>query len=308
MRNSPTIQGFRTVFRLPSLWLAEIAWRWSFGIGALLLVLLAGFEFLGSVPLSKAGRALASAKNPLLAALAVADALQGSGGRLLLLAAVLLVGLPTLWIFAAALGRTATANALVAKGESDRSRSGFGAELGLSFLRTALALAALAAFIGSALLAYRTAGPTNEALVAFLCIAAAVACVWGMLNWILVLAAIFPALSGSHTVGAIATAMRLFRRRVGQFFATTTWFGLAHVAVFIVALFVAAHPAAMLGASPRRAAALLIAIAFGYAATIDFLCIARLAAYVAIAEDDRGAADAIEPAPIIDAPSAVPLG
>ena len=33
-QRSPTLEGFQTMFRLPSLGLAEIAWRWSFGLAA----------------------------------------------------------------------------------------------------------------------------------------------------------------------------------------------------------------------------------------------------------------------------------
>src|ERR1700681_1061400 len=34
-RRSPTLEGFQVMFRLPVLGLAEIAWRWSFGLGAM---------------------------------------------------------------------------------------------------------------------------------------------------------------------------------------------------------------------------------------------------------------------------------
>ncbi len=312
VRSSPTIQGLRAIFRAPSLWLAEIAWRWSFWIATLLLLALAAFEFLGSVPLSKAGQALVSTKNALMIALGVIEAFQGTGPRLIRLAAVLLIALPVLWMFAAAVGRTATVNVLVARSEGERRRRVFRTVLGLSFLRSVAALAALAGFVGAAVFAFRAAGPTNEALLGFLGAAAVVAWIWGMLNWILVLASIFPPLSGASTMSAIAEAAALFRRQLGRLLAINTGFALAHAALFVIAVFLAVTPASTFGASPRTAVAALIVIVFAYAAVIDFLYIARLAAYVAVADEPSSqvlapalSSGAPEPAPASSPPAPV---
>ena len=49
---SPTLEGFRTVFRRPSLPLAEVMWRWSFGAAACVLLGFGFLEYLDTLPVS----------------------------------------------------------------------------------------------------------------------------------------------------------------------------------------------------------------------------------------------------------------
>src|SRR5262245_52973523 len=117
---SPTLEGFRTVFRKPSVSLAEISWRWSFGAAAFLLCSSAMVEYLDSLPVSGRNLLLLRSAHPALISHALSQILRGSGARLVLAASLLLIALTLLWIFAASIGRVATLNALT---ESIRKRA-----------------------------------------------------------------------------------------------------------------------------------------------------------------------------------------
>jgi hypothetical protein len=314
MGKSPTSEGLRMVWRTPSLWMAEVAWRWCFGAGSLLLGALSATEFLRSLKFSAADMLFLRSKNPMLVSMAVTNVLEGSGARLLRVAAVLLPGMAILWTFAAALGRTATLKVILqesAEGGGEPGRvSRFRGVLGTSFLRAAAALAAVVGFFGAAIIAGRVAGGNPGAAIAvFLCAGVVVALTWSAVNWVLSLAAIFPARDGSDSMTAVAQAVELFRRHPGRFFATSTWFGLMHSGIFLIASFVAVFPAAALGKATTAAILALAVITLLYFACVDALYIARLAAYVAIAEDDRRAGIAVEPESVPETPMpAIPAG
>ena len=51
---SPTLEGFRAIFRRPSLGLAEIAWRWSIGFAVSLLLIFSVLTYLNTLPVTAA--------------------------------------------------------------------------------------------------------------------------------------------------------------------------------------------------------------------------------------------------------------
>jgi len=51
---SPTREGFRAIWRQPALSLAEVAWRWSFGAAAGVLLSVGLLEYLDSLPVAGA--------------------------------------------------------------------------------------------------------------------------------------------------------------------------------------------------------------------------------------------------------------
>ena len=79
---SPTIEGFRCVLRMPSLPLAEVAWRWSFGAAASVLIGLGVFEYLDTLPVSPGDLLMLRTGHPLLVANALSHIARGSGLRL----------------------------------------------------------------------------------------------------------------------------------------------------------------------------------------------------------------------------------
>lgn len=311
---SATQEGFRTLFRRPSLGFAEIAWRWSFGAAAGLLVTLFCFEYLDTLPVTRGDLLLLRSRQPVLISQAIGNIVRGSGGRLVQAFFVLAVTLAAGWIIVAALGRAATLKGLLShfreNDESHGPRAAWRIDplLGLNFLRAAATLAAIfGSFAAFALFDHAsTPDETGMAFQLVMIISALVWLVWSMMNWFLSLAAVFVVANGRDTFGAIADAVEFFGRRSGPVFAVGTSFGLAHAAVFLVVSIAAAFPLGLAGVLPgRMVAAGLVAMTFLYFALADFLYIGRLAAYVAILElpaepSFQSSAPSIQPSSTID--------
>jgi hypothetical protein len=293
--HSPTLEGFRAIFRRPSLGFAEIAWRWSFGAAAGLLVTLSCFEYLDTLLVTRRDLLLLRTRQPFLISHAVGNIVRGSGGRLVEAFLVLALALVVGWIIVAALARAATINALLAhfreKSESSAQSTGWRLDplLGLNFLRAAVGLAAvvgfLAAFVVGGMASSQDEAAPDASFLIVLIIAGLVWLAWSVVNWLLSLAAIFVVSGGRDTFGAIADAVDFLRRRSGPVFAVGTSFGLAHTAAFVVASIAAAIPLGLVTVLPGRIVlAGLAVITLLYFAVADFLYMGRLAAYVAILE------------------------
>jgi hypothetical protein len=305
---SPTTEGFRTIFRRPSLSLAEISWRWSFGAAASMLATFALLEYLDSLPVSNRDLFLLRSGAPSFIGRALAHILRGTGFRFLLAAFVAGIGLALIWIVIASLGRAATLPSLL---ESIRARSrlvareNVVAELeqpvsttpshpvrslaGLHFLRVLVFGFAVFAIAGAAMAASLlspTADPhPGVAFLAFTLLAALVIFIVSALNWLLSLAALFVVRDGQDSFGAISSAMDLCRDRLGAVFAVGSWFGLAHLTFFMIASSVVGFPLSLLGIVPPGYALLgVLLVTLLYLAIADSLYIGRLAGYAAILE------------------------
>jgi hypothetical protein len=295
---SPTLEGFRAIFSRPSFGLAEIAWRWSFGAAAGLLLALSFFEYLDTLPVSKGDLLLLRTSQPVLISRAVLHIFHGSSFRVVEAAVLLALTLGTAWIVIASLARAATLKALLAffreSGVSslalnERKSSRLRPLFALNFFRLGAALTAAVGCIAAILLGATVSQPDDpapgSALLITLTVTMLVWFAWSTLNWFLSLASIFVVADGEDTFGAIAAAVNLCRTRAGSIFAAGTWFGLAHLTAFAVATSLAAFPlafAAILPASAILAGVLLVTLL--YFAITDFLYAGRLAAYVAILE------------------------
>jgi hypothetical protein len=300
-RLSPTLAGFRAAFRRPALTFAEIAWRWSVGATALAMLGFAGFEYLGSLPVTGRQALMLRSRQPLLAGRALAHILGGSLPRLTLAALVGGIGLVGLWVFAAALGRLATVRglldyfaALLPEHVAHRDSGGsplrpLRSLINLNLLRAAVVLASLAALQGTAILA-GFASPEADprpglAFLIFLPLAGFISCAGLGLNWLLSLAGVFAVSDGADTMGALSAAGTLCRERSGAVAAVGTWAGLAHLTLFFMATTVASFSLALLRfASGRLILAWICIVALAYFAVADWLYMARLAGYVCISE------------------------
>ena len=80
-RRSPTLEGFHILFRLPSLTLAEIAWRWSFGLAVVALLVISFREYLSTLPVTAAEMLMLRTRQPALILQAIARILQGARPR-----------------------------------------------------------------------------------------------------------------------------------------------------------------------------------------------------------------------------------
>jgi hypothetical protein len=298
---SPTLEGFRTIFRRPSFGFAEISWRWSFGAACCVLFTFSFFEYLDTLPVTRLDQLLLKTRQPTLVSQAFSHIFQGSGLRALQTMVVLAAGLALGWIVVAAIARAATLRALLThfreqtdalSSASAQPRAGAGnwrlsPLLGLNFFRTGVTLAAtvgcVAAFLLSAIVS--PARSPGTGFLIFLCTAMLVWLAWSVLNWFLSLASVFVVADGRDTFGAISAAVRLCRDRAGSVFAAGTWFGLAHVVAFVIATSLVVFPLGLAGVVPRGV--ILTGVLFVtllYFAVADFLYMGRLAAYVAIIE------------------------
>jgi hypothetical protein len=297
---SPVNQGFRAVFREPAIVLAEIAWRWSFGLAAWALVVASLCAYLDSLP---AGNLTLDTNNRWLVVAAVARVLHESH-RLLAAMAIVVPAIFLLWIAAATMGRAATLKALLGRD----ARIALAPQLGLNFLRAAVTLAALIAYLGAAIIAGRAAAGADDVqpgvfLLVFIALAAVVVLVRSCLNWFLSLAAISAAREGQDTFTAIAAAVGLFRRQTGSFVAAAAIFGTLHAVLFAFYTVIGLLILSLAGRVPPVLTLLLLAATtLAYFAAVDFVNIARLAAYIAIDDGDRTPPPPAAPEPIPSAP------
>ena len=300
--HSPTAEGFRAIFRQPSLGLAEVSWRWSFGFAAAALLVFSFLEYLGTLPVTKAEMFLLRTRQPALIWQAFAHIFHGSAPRAVAALIVIGLALALAWIVVASLGRATTLKALreyfqdqtpEPNAESPvpataRKKSCLRPLIGLNSFRVVAALAAALGWVGATLLA-AAASPDKDpspgsATLIFLTVLMLITLAWTGVNWALSLASIF-ATEDNDTFGALSDAIDLYRRHTGAVLATGTWFGLAHVVAFVLATSVVAFPLALAQVLPAGivlGGVLLVTLL--YFAVIDFLYVGRLAAYLYILE------------------------
>jgi hypothetical protein len=297
-RRSPTLEGFRVIFSRPSFGPAEIAWRWSFGAAAGLLLAFSFFEYLDTLPVSRGDLLLLRTAQPVFISQALRHIFRGSALRVIEVTAVLALTLGIAWVVIASLGRAATIRALLAHfrdnnisaaNQPEKKNWHLRSLYTLNSFRVGTTLAAAVGLLASVLLGGAVSRPDNPAPASALLIALTVAMLvwisWSTLNWFLSLAVIFVVADGQDTFGAMAAAAGLCLNRPGAVFAAGTWFGLAHLTAFAVATSVVAFPlglASVLPAGVVVGGVLLVTLL--YFAIADFLYVGRLAAYVAIIE------------------------
>ncbi len=293
-RRSPTLEGFRTLFRLPSLGLAELAWRWSFGLAVTVLLAVSLREYLSTLAVTPAERFLLQTGQPALVLQTLARILRGSAPRAVVALLVLTLALTLAWIVLAALGRAATLTTLFWFFRQEHEGPPawpLRSLMGLNFLRVASLLAAGIGSLGAVLVAGATATASKadpspgSGLLIFWTLVLFIGLAWSALNWILSLSAIFVVGEGRTTFGALWAAVDLFRNRPAAVMAASTWFGIAHGVAFVIASSAAAFPLGLAGVLPSGVVlGGVILVVLVYFAIADFLHVGRLAAYVCLIE------------------------
>jgi hypothetical protein len=296
---SPTLEGFKAMLQRPSVGLAEIAWRWSFGAACATLLLVSCVEYLDTLPVSRGDSLLLRTGQPWLISHAMARIFSGGAWRAMETSVALAVAFSIGWLGVASLGRGATIHALLgyfrenagaASGEREDLRlSDWRSLLGLNFLRVAGTLAAvvgtLAAFlIGGAVSPLKNSLPAATFLIS-LSVLVLVWWAWSVVNWFLSVAAVFVVVEARDTFAAIASAVDLVRRRSASVLAPGIWFSLAHLTAFVAATSIVVLPLGLAEFLPRAAVLGGVGlVTLLYFAAVDFLYIGRLAAYVGIVE------------------------
>jgi len=306
------------MFRRPALSLAEVAWRWSFGSAACVLVGLAFVAYLDTLPVDPTDMLLLRTRHPVLLGQAFTHILHGSAVRVAFASIILFSALALLWIVLASLGRGATLVPLleyvrqraqsvardanmtrVRPPTTESSLPGVEEALrvplrmqslaGLNFLRAALALAAIAGTLGAIILAgfVSTKANPNPGLAFFLASSTILLLwlIWSTVSWFLAVAAIFVVRQGHDTFEAVSASVDLCRDRLAAVLAVGSWFGLTHLVIFLVASSVVVFPFALLPVVPMGLVlTFVLLLTLLYFAIVDTLYIGRLAGYVAILE------------------------
>ena len=310
-RRSPTLEGFKLIFRRFSLGLAEISWRWSFGAGATALLCFSFFEYLDTLPVSNRDLFLLRTRQPALISRAFSHILAGSGARFMAASVLLGLTLALAWVVIASFGRAATLKGLLSYFWADDPAKTFPFRmrslLGLNFLRAGAVLAVLVGSMGAMVLGGMASSEKDpspgSAFLIFLAVAALAWFAWATVNWVLSLASIFVVIKNADTLGAIGDAVGLIRDRTGAVFASSTWFGIGHIVAISVASSAVAFPLAFVGVLPGGVVfGGVLAITLLYFAVADLLYLGRLGSYVWIVEGP-----AIEPvSEIVMLPPVIP--
>ncbi len=291
---SPTAEGFRLVFRRPSIPTAEIAWRWSFGTAVWFLVSTFLLQYAGSLPVNTVDRLLLGTQQPVLILRALRRIFHGSALRFTEAGLLLTIAMTIGWIVLASIGRVVTLRAMM----QEFRIAGQGSQpyivriAALNFLRTAATLAAVIGALGAALLAHgvRTSSHWTAADAAriWLALLILVWIAWSIVNWLLSTAALFVVLDAGGAVTALAKTVAWCRDRLGPVLIAGVLFGLAHGGALLVACgagLTVLGMANVLGMGPTWILGFLIIAA--YCLLADFLYTARLASYLVIARSDE---------------------
>jgi hypothetical protein len=299
--HSPFQDGFAALRHEPALFAAELTWRWCFGLAAWGLAIISAALFLDSLKISRGDEFLLGTLQPHLLSEAVRHIVRGSLNRLLWEQAVLILGLMLLWAFAATAGRAATLRRLVAMFSPDEEppamRWEFESVFVLNLVRAMWTLIALTAMFIS--LAAGTIMANNQRAVraaVFLAFGIGLAWVFGaVLNWFFGLAPLFCIRNGRGAAEALAQSVVFSSRQAGRLFGMgigfmtlrMVWAGTMFLAV-LAPLRLAHHIA------PGWIVVIMAMIALLYFAGSDLLYLARLGAYVSLAEDDSHPAEVPE--------------
>src|SRR5271157_4872532 len=313
---SPFQDGFAALWHEPALFAAELTWRWCFGLAAWGLAIISVALFLESLKISRDDEFLLGTLQPQLLHGAVRHIFRGSLNRFLCEQAVLILGLMLLWALAATAGRAATLRRLVAMFSADEEpqamRWEFEPIFALNLLRAMWSLIALTAMLVSLVAGIIMAHNQRAATAAFF-LAFGIGLAWAfgvVLNWFFGLAPLFCIRNGAGAAEALTQSVDFSSGQAGRLFGLGLTFGLLRLVwagtmflIFLAPLRLEQHVA-------RGWIALLMAIvALVYFAGTDFLYLARLGAYVALAEDDAylqmHGEDLAGPAPLTDATTAI---
>jgi hypothetical protein len=299
-QRSPTLEGFRVLFRRPSLTFAEVAWRWSFGAAGGLLLSALMVEYLDTLPVGPRDLLFLDSGQPTLVTRALNHIFRGSSLRLTLGALVVFSALAIAWTLVSAIGRSACLQAIIeyfydgreasfTESQQPAGRWQVGSLAGLNFLRLAAGLAAVIAGVGAVVVptvfSTRQSPKPGLAFVLTLVLLLLVSLAWQVVNWTLSLSAIFAVRDRSDSFGALAAAARFSRDRAAGLWAINFWFGLVHLALFFLGTTAASM---ILGLAQILPGALiltaLLMVTLLYFVAADSIHVGRIAAWYCLAE------------------------
>ncbi|MBI2683626.1 MAG: hypothetical protein HYX26_10530 [Acidobacteriales bacterium] len=280
--------GFLSVLKRPEIFFAELMWRWAFTTAAAMVLAYAILGYLDTLLVSD--RDLFGLANvvPGTVGPALANIFRGSGPRLVRIVSVALLGVALLWWVAASIGRLATLRAML-PGRLGR----LVVVLRIHELRILVMVAAWLAYVAAFALAgafSRTSAHAHDPgkfYLLFLPLVFVIGCVWSGLSWFLMLAPIFSVRDDRGVFASIGAAAECAKQRVSQFAWVGGLFGFLRLVAWVIGFIVLMTLLGIVAQAPAKLAWLVLLLwAMLYSAVANFLSIARLAAWVRIAEWD----------------------
>jgi hypothetical protein len=280
---NPITQGLRTVTRDPLIFMLEILWRWSFGLLACLLVFGVGAYLLGPLSIGNQWTTTWSSHDPQRIASFLAVVVLLLGSKLIVAAVAVPIAIAFLWAILSGLGRGLIVRRLRAGVTSLRFRSIMALQFLRGFLTWFCFILLIAAVVGEALIATRGSKPD---LVQYYLMAAPsitlISAFWLVMNWYLTLATIFGR-DGQTFRGALRQARQTVAKQRSDFAGTGFVFLLFRFILLLIALAICGLFSRSAGTAPQSYATLVTVVTLVYCAISDYLHMARMAAYLALA-------------------------
>jgi hypothetical protein len=299
---NPITQGLRAVARDPAIFLVEILWRWSFAILSCLLVAGVGMMLLGPLHVGKTWDTAWGSRDPQRIGQLLVVIVLLLGVKLIIAVIALPLTIALLWSILAALGRFVTVKRLRAGLTSLRFRTVFALQILRGLISWFSLVLLFATTFGEALIATR--GTQPDLVLYYLMVMPSVVLIgtaWLVLNWYLSLAAIFGR-EGQSVRGAFRQARQTVRQQRSDFAGTGFVFLLFRFVILMIAMAICGLTSGMEASAPQSYFVLLVVVSLAYCAIADFLYMARMAAYLALA------AAHVDPAgPKLVATSAMPV-
>jgi hypothetical protein len=296
MARQPIRDGWRILRRAPEAVVAEIAWRWTFGVTMWVLLFVSLHTYFSQIEISRAEYETLKALEPFTWIAIAVRVLRAFVSGMRIVGPVLVPALSLLWIVLSSAGRVFTVRGL----SVDKDEPNWTASFAVQALRVLVTAAAVLAYFGAGFLIGGTIDPRVHFAASVLLISVAmlfVASVWAALNWFLSFAAIFPAKDGADLMRSFQRTADLLLRGNGPI---SLWFALmrtcAVVATSLASCFLFA---AMLAGHWRGPLIATLLVTMLYFATADFLYIWRLAAYIGVTEPERQVQESAPGSPLL---------
>jgi hypothetical protein len=304
-RSHAVREGFSAILRDPLVYVAELAWRWTYTIAATLVAIYGVLLFLNSLPITDRDLFGLSGLIPALYAEALAHIFRGSGPKMVRLTIMLAIGLGMLWFLAASLGRTATLTALLRKGA--RIRPIFR----LHFLRLVVGTMAWIAYLGALAVATSASRFENgegyhpgKFYLVFLVLSVVISSCWSSASWYLSLGPILSVRNGTGTLDSLYDAAAMVRRHPRQFTWVGIFYGITRATIWFCAFFMFLTVMSAATEAPSGVGTVLfILFLAAYSAISNFIYLARMSSYLRILDWDeeersRPPAPALPPLPM----------
>lgn len=274
------VHTFGDCWSRPSLLALEVAWRWIYGIPALLLIYYEGSRILASVPLASTGVYEFSLVDTQRAEVIIADVwtmiTPPLFHALLWLAPLLGVG----WAVASGVGRS-----FVLRRFDPELPFRPGAMIAMQLLRVVALGASAVAWFSAIQRAANTALSGDEpnlvlyfALV--ICLSLAVFTLWGLISWVFSVAPLLALLEGTSIASSLRRSLRLGPLR-GKLIEVNLVLGIIKLALVVLAMVFSACPlpfATVMTGMPLYLWWAVVTVL--YLAASDFFQVARLVSFI----------------------------